>query len=87
MSNLSIRNIPVLSVYGTNDGVLDMTSYKLFKYAIKKNLTEVVIDGGNHAQFGDYGKQRGDNDADISAQEQVAISADAVNRFFIANAK
>ena len=87
MSNLSIRNIPVLSVYGSNDGVLDMTSYKLFKYAIKKNLTEVVIQGGNHGQFGDYGAQRGDNAATISAQEQVAISADAVNSFFIANAK
>ena len=87
MSNLSMRNMPVLSVYGSNDGVLDMTSYKLFKYAIKKNLTEVVIQGGNHGQFGDYGDQRGDNKADISAQEQVAISANAVNSFFIANAK
>ena len=87
MSNLSIRNIPVLSLYGTNDGVLDMTSYTLFKYNIKKNLTELVIEGGNHAQFGDYGQQRGDNEASISAQEQVAISADAVNRFFVANAK
>lgn len=87
MSNLSMRNMPVLSVYGSNDGVLNMTSYKLFKYAIKKNLTEVVIDGGNHAQFGDYGQQRGDNEASISAQEQVAISADAVGSFFAANAK
>lgn len=87
MSNLSIRNMPVLSLYGSNDGVLNMTSYKLFKYAIKKNLTEVVIDGGNHAQFGDYGEQRGDNEASISAQEQVAISAEAVGSFFAANAK
>ncbi len=87
MSNLSIRNMPVLSLYGSNDGVLNMTSYKLFKYAIKKNLTEVVIDGGNHAQFGDYGEQRGDNAASISAQEQVAISAEAVGSFFAANAK
>lgn len=87
MSNLSIRDIPVLSIYGSNDGVLDMTSYTLFKYNIKKNLTELVIEGGNHAQFGDYGQQRGDNEASISAQEQVAISADAVNRFFVANAK
>lgn len=86
-SNLSMRNIPVLSVYGSKDGVLDMNSYKLFKYAIKKDLTELVIEGGNHGQFGDYGKQRGDNDADISAQEQVSITADAVHSFFIAKAK
>ncbi len=28
------------------------------------------IEGGNHAQFGDYGAQDGDGTATISAQEQ-----------------
>ena len=35
------------------------------------------IDGGNHAQFGSYGEQSGDNPAEISADEQTNIAADA----------
>jgi hypothetical protein len=31
---------------------------------------EVEIIGGNHAQFGSYGKQKGDGEASISAEEQ-----------------
>lgn len=72
----------MLSVYGTNDGVLSMPSYKLFRYAIKGQLTEVVIEGGNHAQFGDYGAQSGDNEATITAEEQVSQTAEAVGAFF-----
>lgn len=34
------------------------------------NLTEYVIDGGNHAQFGSYGKQSGDGVATISPENQ-----------------
>ena len=29
-----------------------------------------MIEGGNHAQFGNYGAQKGDGEAVISAQEQ-----------------
>ena len=34
------------------------------------NMTEYVIDGGNHAQFGYYGKQPGDNAAGITPENQ-----------------
>ena len=34
------------------------------------NLSEIVIDGGNHAQFGNYGEQLGDNSAKISSEKQ-----------------
>jgi hypothetical protein len=30
----------------------------------------VVLEGGNHAQFGSYGPQRGDGTATLSASEQ-----------------
>jgi hypothetical protein len=32
-----------------------------------------IIEGGNHAQFGDYGFQKGDNIADISLEEQLDL--------------
>lgn len=41
----------------------------------------VVIQGGNHAQFGDYGAQRGDPPATISKQQQQAITVDAIMDF------
>jgi hypothetical protein len=34
------------------------------------NLTEVMIEGGNHAYFGYYGNQRGDGEAEMSNKEQ-----------------
>jgi hypothetical protein len=37
----------------------------------------VAIEGGNHAQFGFYGPQSGDNEATISREEQQAQIAAA----------
>jgi hypothetical protein len=37
----------------------------------------VPIEGGNHAQFGSYGPQPGDNPATISAEEQLAQTVTA----------
>lgn len=62
-------DIPVLSIYGSEDGVLNREKYSdSIKNA--KNLSEIVIDGGNHAQFGNYGEQSGDNAAKISSEKQ-----------------
>ena len=62
-------DIPVLSIYGSEDGVLNREKYS---DSIKNanNLSEIVIDGGNHAQFGNYGEQSGDNVAKISNEKQ-----------------
>ena len=60
---------PVLSIYGSNDGNLNRKSYDEAK-PLMSNLTEVVIDGGNHAQFGYYGTQSEDNAADITPENQ-----------------
>ena len=47
-------SLPVLSVYGTEDGVLNRANYEK-NLANVPNLQECVIEGGNHAQFGSYG--------------------------------
>lgn len=60
---------PVLSIYGSNDGDLNRKSYDEAK-PLMSNLTEFVIDGGNHAQFGYYGNQSGDNAASITSEDQ-----------------
>lgn len=74
-------HVPVLSIRGTNDGVINLTGYMEAKSMVKANFTEVVIDGGNHAQFGYYGFQSGDGNATISAESQQNQTADAILKF------
>ncbi|MFL2104430.1 alpha/beta hydrolase [Desemzia sp. FAM 23991] len=71
---LSQTSLDSLSIYGTNDEVLNMDSY-LEAFSELRKLTEIVIEGGNHAQFGNYGNQAGDGKAVISAVEQQEITA------------
>ena len=59
---------PMLLVYGSVDGVLNRE--RVENAAQYGSVETVVIEGGNHAGFGNYGKQRGDNPALISAEEQ-----------------
>lgn len=70
-SRLRNTNIKVLSIYGTLDGGLDhgatIEKYKAYEPV---GSTFVVIDGGNHGQFADYGPQPGDNPATIAAPDQ-----------------
>lgn len=68
---LKNSDIKMLSIYGTQDGGLEngakIEQYKAFQPADTKF---VVIQGGNHGQFADYGPQPGDNPATISPEEQ-----------------
>ncbi|WP_458456643.1 alpha/beta hydrolase [Methanobrevibacter sp.] len=72
---------PVLSIYGTEDKVLNIEAYKKAAGLFKGNFTEDVIDGANHAQFGDYGNQSGDGRARISAESQQQQTADDIISF------
>jgi len=68
---LKNSEIQVVSIYGTND----MAGMKVFedsKTLLPVDTQFIIIDGGNHAQFGDYGPQPGDNPATISREEQQA---------------
>ncbi|MEA4854191.1 MAG: alpha/beta fold hydrolase [Christensenella sp.] len=64
-----------LTIYGTLNSDLE----KHIDYT--ENI--VVIQGGNHAQFGNYGKQKGDPDAEITAQEQQDIAVCAIKEFLL----
>lgn len=62
-----------LTIYGSlNQSVEDHIDYT-------ENIVE--IEGGNHAQFGNYGPQEGDPPATISAQEQQAQTVAAIEAF------
>ncbi len=71
--NISDYGVNVLSLYGSNDKVLNMDNYKknLKKLPPYGNgFSEIILYGGNHAQFANYGQQKGDGLAEISAKEQ-----------------
>lgn len=62
-----------LTIYGSlNESVAEKIDYT-------DNV--LVIDGGNHAQFGNYGPQKGDPAAAISASDQQTQSVQAITDF------
>ena len=65
-----MRNSYVISIYGSNDEVLNMGSYEKNKKNLPDSFEEYVIDGGCHAYFGNYGEQKGDGEASISVASQ-----------------
>lgn len=66
--------ISVLSLVGSKDGVLDNEAYQDGKTYLPDSTSYYIIEGGNHAGFGDYGHQEGDNDASISHEEQQELT-------------
>lgn len=87
LSSYSTKEIekPVLSIYGTNDGVLNLEKYNGSKVMYKSYFKEFVIEGGNHAQFGEYGNQSGDGVATINSQNQQKQTCDEIINFIRAN--
>jgi hypothetical protein len=73
-------DIKALSIYGTND-MAGMEKFDETKKLLPKDTQFVVIDGGNHAQFGDYGPQPGDKIATISRAEQQKQVVEASVKF------
>lgn len=69
-NDLSDSNLKVSSIYGTQDGLATKEKIDASRGLLPPDTTWVPIDGGNHAQFGWYGNQSGDNPATISRQDQ-----------------
>lgn len=76
--DLSNTSLQVLSIYGSKDQVLNHKSYQEKWSLLPPSATEHIIEGGNHAQFGDYGFQKGDAIADISKEDQWKETAEAI---------
>ncbi len=67
--SLNNSGLKMLSIYGTND-MAGMAKFDETRPLLVADAKYVVIDGGNHAQFGDYGTQPGDKEATISRADQ-----------------
>lgn len=76
--SLKDSNLLFLSLHGSNDGLATNDKIEASKALLPVSAQFVTIDGGNHAQFGSYGFQSGDNAATISPEEQWSQTADAI---------
>ncbi|MBE6631800.1 MAG: alpha/beta fold hydrolase [Ruminococcaceae bacterium] len=82
-SDISESSLDVLSIYGSEDGVMDRDKYKKYMDNLPTEFTEFELEGGCHAYFGMYGEQDGDGTAALNAAEQIRISAEYITGFMI----
>lgn len=69
-TDLAEQSIEVVSIKPTQDYVLNQQAWQSALVRLPEHTTVVEILGGNHAQFGQYGEQRGDGVSKITAEQQ-----------------
>ena len=72
--------LQVAVVVGSEDGVVNRAKLEAGMQYLPADAVFCTIPGGNHAQFGSYGPQRGDGEARISPEEQWAETAAVLAR-------
>jgi hypothetical protein len=77
-ADLSATDLTVLSIYGSEDGVMNKEKYDANRSNLPHGFTEIVIEGGCHAYFGMYGAQEGDGMPTVSSGEQIRLTAEAI---------
>ena len=77
-ADLSDTDLAVLSVFGSEDKVMNREKYEDNKSNLPSSFTEVIIDGGCHAYFGMYGAQDGDGTPTITNEEQIRLTAESI---------
>lgn len=80
-NDLSTTSLKVLSIYGQYDGLTTQSDINDSKTLLPKNTQFEEIKGGNHAQFGLYGKQKGDNNATITPLQQQQEIINLIKQF------
>ena len=70
-----------LTIYGSEDKVMNMKEYEKNLSYLPNGYITKVIEGGNHANYGYYGKQKGDGVATISREQQIDLTISYVKDF------
>lgn len=76
-NDISTSYIDVLSVSGSRDGLSTPAKVAAARHLLPSTATMTEIDGSNHADFGAYGAQPGDDSATISptdARQQISAA-------------
>lgn len=80
-ADLSETDLSVLSIYGTTDSIPNTDNFDEKRDLLPPDASFAAIEGASHAQFGDYGPQKGDVEPSISLSEQHQIVADLMLEF------
>ncbi len=79
--SLANKPVKVLSISATRDGLATPQKIEASRALLPKDTQWVVIPGGDHAQFGYYGPQSGDNPAEITREAQQSKTVQATVDF------
>lgn len=74
-------NLNVLTLYGSLNKGIDENRLAEFRMNLPADATLKLIEGMNHAQFGNYGDQKGDNQAILTDSEATSITVAEVASF------
>ena len=77
-ADLSGSGMEVLSVYGSEDRVMNREKYETYRTNLPADFTELLLEGGCHAYFGVYGPQDGDGIPAITNEMQISQTAEAI---------
>jgi len=80
-ADLSDNAISVISIFGTTNNFPNTDNFNDKKHLLPEDTIFIAIEGANHAQFGDYGPQKGDVVASMSLAEQHEQVADIMLDF------
>lgn len=80
-TDLRNTQLKVLSLWGSNDKVADLSKVTEVKKLMPSDAKFIEIEGGNHGGFGDYGYQKGDGEATITNKEQMMDTAKYIIEF------
>lgn len=81
-ANLRTFGLPVISIFGSQDGVLNMEKYAEYRRNLPAAFEEHIIEGGCHTGFGSYGPQDGDGAPKITGEAQIAETVRLLTAFF-----
>ena len=77
-NDLSSYDLIVATIYGSNDLIASLSEIEDSLTYLPADAHVVLIEGGNHAQFGYYGRQNGDGVASITREQQHMTVIDEI---------
>ena len=80
-SDLSDSTFSVISIFGTTNNIPNTENFNDKKHLLPADTAFIGIEGANHAQFGDYGPQKGDVVPSLSLAEQHERVAEIMLNF------
>jgi hypothetical protein len=86
-ADLSNNPISAISIFGTTNNFPNTKNFDDKRYLLPDDTIFIAIEGANHAQFGDYGPQKGDVIASLNLTEQHERVAEIMLNFIRPSSK